>query len=303
VSAHEAARHAWSCWRRAAESGHPADLAAAEAAVEDGLARFDGWPDLWLLRATIDVAVHRVDRVEGDLAAVPGLASSREGRALQADADVQLGRVEEARAAIEALVAERRAWADLARLAAFEDDPERADALLAEAEDDLTAKELRSFAWLELQRAGLWLRAGDLARARRHVERADAAAPGFWRVERAHVALLAAEGRLAEARARAEELFERVPRPELAQTVGDLHARLGEPERADEWHERALAGYLASVDRGEVQYLHHLAEFHLDVREDLREAERWARLDHDLRPNAHTRAILERSSRGVRSSR
>jgi Flp pilus assembly protein TadD len=58
---------------------------------------------------------------------------------------------------------------------------------------------------------------------------------------------------------------------------------MGEPERAAPWHQRALDAYLDSARRGEVQYLHHLADFYADVRRDGPEALRWARRDLDLR--------------------
>ena len=36
--------------------------------------------------------------------------------------------------------------------------------------------------------------------------------------------------------------------------------------RSRPWHRRALEGYVASVDRGEVQFLHHLAGYYADSR-------------------------------------
>jgi len=60
---------------------------------------------------------------------------------------------------------------------------------------------------------------------------------------------------------------------------------MGRPIQAREWHDRALSGYLGSVSRGDVQYLHHLATFYADVRQDGAEAVRWARRDWELRPN------------------
>jgi hypothetical protein len=35
----------------------------------------------------------------------------------------------------------------------------------------------------------------------------------------------------------------------------------GEASIAQRWHDRALAGYLQSADRGEVHYYHHLADY------------------------------------------
>ena len=54
----------------------------------------------------------------------------------------------------------------------------------------------------------------------------------------------------------------------------------------------ALAAYLESVQRGDVHYLHHLADFYADVRQDGAEAVRWARKDLELRRNVSTHATL-----------
>ena len=284
-----AAQRAGLLHRRALLSGDPADLDDAEAAIDDGLRAHGPWPDLCLLRATVDLSLHRLPRIVEALARAPGLAGSAAGRALLADVDLQRGRLDEASAAYEQLVAERGSWEELARLAnlhAGRGDAESADALYAEAQDELTAKELRAYAWIELRRA-------DLGDARRHVERAEAAFSGWWPVEQRLVRLLADEGRREEALDLAETLAARVPRPELRQLVGDVLVELGDPARARRWHDLALADYLASTERGDVHYLHHLAHFYVDVRPDPAEAERWARLDHELRPSPHAR-----SSRG-----
>ena len=51
---------------------------------------------------------------------------------------------------------------------------------------------------------------------------------------------------------------------------------MGKPEKAQSWYEKALAGYLESVQHGDVHYYHHLADFYADVRENGREAVKWA---------------------------
>ena len=78
-------------------------------------------------------------------------------------------------------------------------------------------------------------------------------------------------------------MIARAPKPELYQALGDLYAFMGNPDRAKPWHEKALGAYLESARRGEVHYLHHLAGFYADVREDGAEAVKWARKDLDLR--------------------
>ena len=282
-------------YRRASMTGGFAELEAAEAAVDAGIEEFGPWPDLCFVKANVDFKLHRLERVKADLELSPALRASPEGRALQADLDFQEGRYEEARQGYESLVTDDRSWSALARLANLEaklGDRERADELYAEAEDELTAKELRSYCWLELQRGELDLAGGRPAEAERRYERAESAYSGDWLVEEHRAALRAAQGRLDEALALYEDVAARAPRPELHQALGDVHLRVGRPEEARPWHDLALAAYLDSVERGGVHYFHHLAHFYLESRPDPAEAVRWARADHELRPNLETRALL-----------
>jgi tetratricopeptide (TPR) repeat protein len=76
-------------------------------------------------------------------------------------------------------------------------DPAGADELYEEAQDDLTAKEMRAFAWLEVQRGFLDFARGRYRQARSHYDRADAAYPGYWLVDEHVAELLAAQDRYA----------------------------------------------------------------------------------------------------------
>ena len=108
-----------------------------------------------------------------------------------------------------------------------------------------------------------------------------------------HVAeLLGAERKFDRAIALYEAVLARLPRPELQQALGDLLRSMGREAQATPWHDRALAGYLESAERGEVHYYHHLAGFYADVRLDGAEAVKWARRDVDLRPSFFTQDAL-----------
>jgi tetratricopeptide (TPR) repeat protein len=280
---------------RASLSGDLAELRRADAALDEALERFGPWPDLCFLRASLHLKQHRLAEASAALAEGDGLAASPDGRAVQADVDLQLGRYAEARAAYERLAAETPAWDNLARLAHFEGlfgDARTADDLYARSAGELTAKELRSYAWVESHRGRLHLRHGRVAEAEHHCELAARAYSGHWLVDRDLAAVRAAQGRLEEAAALVEDAAARTGRPELAQAAGDLLARFGADAEAGAWHERALAGYLESVRLGEVQYLHHLAEYHADVAGDGQAALPWAERDHALRPHHATHAAL-----------
>jgi len=280
---------------RASLSGDVDELRAAATAVDGQLGRFGPWPDLCYLRASVHLKQHELPEALRSLAAGEGLAGSPDGRAVRADVELQLGRYGDARRAYERLASETGSWDMLARLAHFEamlGDPTRAEELYADAADEITAKELRSYAWIETERGRLHLRHGRLAEAERHCERAADAYSGHWVVERRLAEVRAAQGRLDEAIALAEACAERTGRPELAQAVGDLLRRTGAGAEARAWHERALAGYLESADLGEVQYLHHLAEHLTGVDGESTTAVLWAERDHALRPHFATEAAL-----------
>jgi tetratricopeptide (TPR) repeat protein len=290
AGADRATRIAHCLYRRASMTGDLGGLDAAEAAADAGIAEFGPWPDLCFVKANADFKLHRLDRVKADLELSPVLRASDEGRALAADLDLEEGRYDEARRGYESL---DRSWSALARLANLEaklGDPARADELYAEAEDELTAKELRSYCWLELQRGEL-----DRAGAEAHYDRAERAYSGDWVVDEHRARLRAAQGRLDEALALYRRVAARAPRPEVHQALGDVCLRIGRPEEARAWHDLALAAYLDSVERGGVHYLHHLAHFYLESRPDPAEAARWARADYELRPNLDTKALWDRA--------
>src|SRR5262249_28884206 len=149
--------------------------------------------DLYLLRAQLHFKFHRLDGVRNDLERVVDRADSSVFRALKADLAFQEGRYEEARRGDEDAGRRHPTGDNLARLASFRaqtGDAEGADRLYAEAEEEITAKEMRSFAWVELQRGLLDLGRGRLSEAAAHYERAGRAYSGYWLVDEHSAELL-----------------------------------------------------------------------------------------------------------------
>ena len=263
--------------------GDLAEVETADLLVDDLLHRVGAWPDLCVLKATIDVKLHRVADVPARLDRVPGLAVSADGRRLLGDAAVQEGAWDEARE----LLRDASSWQDLVRLGELErllGRYDEADRLYAEAEDELTAKQMRSYAWVEVQRGLLDVARGRHAEARAHYDVAERAYPGYWFVAEHVAALLVAEGRI-EAGALLYETL--VARPELLEALARVYEQLGRPDDARSCRDRALAVYLASVERGHVHYLHHLAELC-----EGRDAVHWAREDLRVRRGPQGRATL-----------
>jgi tetratricopeptide (TPR) repeat protein len=291
----KATAFAYRLYQRATLTGNLNGLADAESAIESAIRQLSNPVDLYFLKANLDFTLHRVADARRDLLMMPGLCDSLQGRALLADIDFQEGRYEEARKGYEAILRDDRTWDNLARLAYFKTkmgDTAGAEQLYIEAVDEITAKQMRSYAWVELQRGLLDLTHGHYEGAQVHYERAGRAYTGYWLVDEHMAELLGALGRFDEAVALYEKVIARVPRPEFQQALGELYVFMGRPAQAEAWFEGALAAYLESAARGDVHYYHHLADFYADVREDGQEALKWAQKDASLRNNFSTQAAL-----------
>jgi tetratricopeptide (TPR) repeat protein len=275
--------------------GRPADLLALGEEIDRAIGRFPAWPDLRLLRATVALAVHRPDLARAALDAVPGLAGLPAGRVLAADLAQFDGDYAGARSAYLAALREEPLWDTEARLAALAlatGAVEEADDRYALAEDEITVKQLRSFAWVRVQRADLALVVGESGQAEKYLADAELAYPGWWYVAAHRAALDLVLGRPQEAADGFRRVLADVDRPEFREALGTALAAGGEPEQGAAWHHAALAEYRASVARGEVHYLHHLAAFFADVDPDPERAVDAARADARARRNGATLSQL-----------
>jgi tetratricopeptide (TPR) repeat protein len=275
--------------------GRPEDLLALGSDVDAAVDRFPAWPDLRLLRATIALAVHRADLAAAALQAVPGLAEQPPGRVLAADLAQFRGEYAAARAGYRRAAREDPLWQTTARLAALAiatGDVDEADALYAATEDDISAKQMRAFAWIRVQRADLARALDDPERAGRFLADADNAYPDWWYVTAHRAALDLARERWDAAINGYRTVIAEADRPDFREALGTAFAGAGRPNCAAECHALAVSAYLASVARGEVHYLHHLAAFHADVHPHARAAVAWARQDAELRRTGPTLSLL-----------
>ncbi len=239
-----ATRYVHGLYQRASLAGDLEELERAGDAIERAVARAANPADLYYLKASLDFKLHRLSGVKRCLEASPSLRESAQGRALHADLDFQEGRYDEALAAYESLAREEPTWDNLARLAhvrAKLGDVDEAVRLYVEAEDELTAKEMRHFCWLELQLGELDMSRGRYEEAQAHYERAARAYSGYWLVEEHAAELLCAQGRADEAAAAYRKVLARLPRPEFMQALGELYEFAGDAAPARPWLGRARA--------------------------------------------------------------
>lgn len=183
----------------------------------------------------------------------------------------------------------------LARLGWLRGDDAAARAALAQALDAalaLTPPAPEMVAYCHVQAGQLDFDTGEWPAAETHYRAAFAALPSsFVAVE--HLAELAgARGDYDGAARLYEQVIARVPRPEFSHALADLYLFANQPEKARPWQERALAGYLESVNRGEAFYFHHLAAFYADTQSAPAEAVRWARRDLEGRRSGFAHEAL-----------
>jgi tetratricopeptide (TPR) repeat protein len=288
-------RLAYRQYHHAALTGRESDFEAVRRTIADLLRDFGPKEDVCLLKANLDGHFHCLADVKEDLRMCPLLAGRLEARSISADVDFQEGRYEQARAEFEMLIEEFRTWDNLARLALWHSKlgcQEDADRCYVAAEEELTAKEMRSFAWLELQRGALSIGRGRLEKARFHYERAGAAFPGHWRTDEHVAELLALEGDVEKAVILLHSVVMRAPRPELKHAFAELLIFAGRIAEAQPWLDEALAEFLATTQKDMIHYYHHLADFYADSGGQPAEAVKWARKDVALRSNYSTQSAL-----------
>jgi len=295
VSGEKAAQYVYRLYHRATLTGNLGQLPEILASVDRALRLIGLQEDICLLKAKVHFALHRLREAREDLRVAPLLPQRLEARTLLADIDYEEGRYEDARRSYENLVAESNTWDNLARLAHFRakmGDFEGADQLYADAQDEITAKQMRAFSWVELQRGLLDLTRGRFGDAKAHYDRADRAYSGYWLVSKHLADLFAAEENLEGAAVRYEAILLQVPSPEVKEKLGRIFCSLGRSQAAERCFKEALSAYLDSAEREEVHYYHHLVDFFVEVRGKPQEAVQWARKDLELRNNYATAAAL-----------
>ena len=247
------------------------------------------------LRARAALAGHRFQEAKKAAEELAKLQPAKPGpRLILFDALLEYGDYEEAGKILDQLSREDAPSVDLesryARLALIE-------GRLDDARDHYTngLKAARALgvpspdvvSWYNLQLGQLAYRRGDWATAEQFYRSAATVAPEDAAPRDYLAELRAAEGKTGEAVAIYEELIRKTPRPHLLQALGDVYLAAGKADAAKEHHDRALAAYMASIERGEVHYQHHLAGFFTDSRKDAAEAVKWARKDLELRHSIH----------------
>src|SRR5437868_9781519 len=245
-------RHIYRLYQKASICGDLSGLTAVERSIDKAITLLANPGDLYLLRAHAAFKLHKLADVDASLRAVQSVYDSYEGRLVRADLDFQHGRYQAAENGYVEVLQPERSWGALARLAHLRGkmgDVTEADQLYEEAQDQLTAKEMRAYSWLEVQRGFLDFSRGRHSAAELHYQRADAAYPGYWLVKEHIAELLGAWDRFDDAIAIYRRIVSNTHRPDLEQATGELCELAGQSGPAAYWKQRALTGYLESAQR------------------------------------------------------
>jgi len=154
---------------------------------------------------------------------------------------------------------------------------------IVEAARPLEKEAPEVLAWAHVLGGELAFRSGDWEKAGQQYDAALMAMPDYYSALEHKAELRGAQGQLDEAVALYQRVINHTARPEIMQALGDLYLFAGKTAEAQPWHERALKGYLASVERGEVLYFHHLAGLYADSLSEPERALDFARRDFALR--------------------
>jgi tetratricopeptide (TPR) repeat protein len=290
-------------YRYASLTGSFVDFKAAESVIDKAIELAGPAEDFYLLRANLDFKLHRLARTKDDLAMVPDLADGAAVRILRADLDLQEGRYEAARQGYEKAIRRDRkpetpgSWDYLARLAYLKSKTGEVSGglrLYREAQGEITAKEMRSYAWVELQEGLLDLDYGRYEKALAHYRRAASAYSGYWLIEEHIAEVLDLLGRTGEAIDLYRKVIARTENPEF---VGALAIIV---ERKD--HAAAEALYREADRLFKEQYslypeaaVGHFIRYLLAKRDAGTELLEMAEKNYRLRPNADSELLLARA--------
>ena len=250
---------AWMRWdevaglwaQRAKWSGDYGDFAKAEDAYAVAFAIAPEGSGPLLGRASLNYALHRLDRVEPDLATFEKRilvddAQRAEVLRMRADVALQRGQMDEAAslyADAMTLHPSLAARFGQAQIQWWRGDYDGALAGIDACEEMVKGAQRSMRMWLDLQRGLVELARKNDDAALAHYHDADAHVSGHWLI-REHIAEATARlGRKDEALATYQEIVLDTYNPEFVDAVAQLLAETGDPKGAAQWEVWAEAGF------------------------------------------------------------
>jgi tetratricopeptide (TPR) repeat protein len=278
-------------------SGDYSDFRAAENSIDAALATWGPTDDLHYFSAQLNFKMHRLQSARQTIALMAPAAHSLSLNALLADMALQQGRYAEALDGYEKLLAEKKSWDNLARLAHYRlktGQVAEADELYRRAADMIPARDMRSYAWIELQRGLLDLEYGRHAQALEHYRLADRAYSGYWLIEEHIAEALLLSGRTDDAVALYRNIIGRTPHPEFIAALAAI-LKPGDAATAATLYSQADILYARQYELYPEAVAGHLIEYLLRKQEIDPRLQPYAEQNHALRPNAEAKLLLARA--------
>ncbi len=270
---------------RAAEVGDPSFYTLAEQALTRAEELAPGDPATLLGQGRLALALHRFpEALDLGQQVVTALPSTADALAVLVDAQVELGRYDEAEVSLQRMLDLRPGLPALARasyLRELHGDMSGAIEAMTRAEAAGSAPVDRANVAALL--GSLHFRQGDLDAAADSYSRALEAAPGLVLAEVGQARVLAAQGEVDGAIEVLEQVVDRFPAPEAVILLGDLQASQGLDAAAETY---ALVGAIAVLqeEAGQIVDL-EMAVFEADGGEDPARALELATRVYDARPD------------------
>src|SRR5918995_551292 len=212
---------------------------------------------------------------------------------LVGDAQIELGRYDEAIESYQEMVNRRPDFASFSRIS-------YARELYGDPEGAIEAMEFalqagsgvpENTAWAYVQLGNLWFSSGDLEEAARAYDHSIRTLDTYAPALAGQAKVAAARGDLAQAVTLYRQAFNRMPLPEYAIALGDVYAEMGERDKAEEQYE-----LVRSMDKllraNGVDTDLEIAIFNADHDIDLQTSLEKARAAYDARPSIHAADAL-----------
>ena len=236
---------------RARLTGSFDDYLAAGAAYDEAFRFAPAGTGPHLERAGWNFAVHRLARVAPDLAAVdryvvPDDATVAAALGLRGDLAFYAGRYREALDFYQRGEARMPSIATEVKLANYHarfGDPDRALALLDQADGRVTGPQQQLRAFIEARRGVVELGRGDWDKAEAHFNRADAIFPGYWLVEEQRATMRGLRGDVRGAAGIFRRMAARGDMPDALDGLAGLARGAGNLAEAQKWAAQAGAAW------------------------------------------------------------
>jgi tetratricopeptide (TPR) repeat protein len=209
------------------------------------------------------------------------------------DAQIELGRYDEAIESYQEMVDRRPDFASFSRISYARElygDPEGAiEAMEFALQAGSGVPENRAWAYVQL--GNLWFSSGDLEEAARAYDRSSRALDTYAPALAGQARVAASRGDLAQAVTLYSQAFNRMPLPEYAIALGDVYAEMGERQKADEQYDLVRdidRLYRANGVNTDLEIALFYANHDLDLQTSLEKA----RSAYQERPSIHAADVL-----------